>query len=83
MKADLPTNMGKHRNPSGKTTYVVDDTTNPINTPDNTPISIRAKAVRPDDVTAIGKPEDDRNYYYGGSDQGDDPNYDGFDDPSK
>ena len=76
-------NMGKHRGPDGQSTVVKDPTTNPINTPDNTPISIRGKAVRPEDVTAIGKPEDDRNYYYGGSEQGNDPNYDGVVDPNK
>lgn len=47
------------------------------------PVSIRAKAVRPDDVTAIGEDKNDRNYYYGGSSQGDDPNYDGTKDPNK
>ena len=76
-------NMGKHRGPNGKSTVVKDPTTNPLTDPSGKPISIRGKAVRPDDVTAIGKPEDDRNYYYGGSSQGDDPNYDGVKDPSK
>ena len=45
-----------------------------------TPVSIRAKAVRPEDVTAIGKEEDERNYYYGGSSQGFDDGYDGVKD---
>ena len=77
-------NMGKHR-PDGKSTLVKDNTTNPItnsNDPSK-PVSIRVKAVRPDDVTAIGRNPEERNYYYGGSSQGDDPNYDGTLDPNK
>ncbi len=83
-------NLGKHRgevadseplrfNPS---TVIKDDTTNAFknaNDPE-TPISIRGKAVRPEDVTAIGKEEDERNYYYGGSSQGTDDGYDGVKD---
>ena len=77
-------NMGKHR-PDGKSVLTEDATTNPLknsNNP-NMPVSIRGKAVRPDDVTAIGQDPEDRNYYYGGSGQGDDPDYDGVLDPSK
>ena len=74
-------NMGKHRNIVNedkanpkfeKTYYVEDERTNPI---DGT---IRAKAVRPDDI-----PEDateTRNFYYGGSTQGNDDGYDGVKD---
>ena len=75
-------NMGKHRN-GGKSTVVKDDTTNPFKTPAGEDVSIRGKAVRPEDVTAIGEEPEDRNYYYGGSSQGDDPNYDGVQDPDK
>ena len=77
-------NMGKHR-PDGKSTLTNDNTTNPLqNGTDSTkPVSIRTKAVRPDDVTAIGQDPKDRNYYYGGSSQGDDPDYDGVKDPNK
>ena len=59
-------NMGKHRMP-GLSSVTPDDTTNPLvngGDPD-TPVSIRGKAVRPDDVTATGEPEDVREYYYG------------------
>ena len=70
-------NMGKHRGADGKSTVTQDDTTNPINTLSGKAASIRGKAVRPEDVTAIGKDEDDRNYYYGGSTQGSDKGYDG------
>lgn len=77
-------NMGKHR-PDGKSTLTVDGTTNPLKngTDPSEPVSIRTKAVRPEDVTAIGEDKNDRNYYYGGSSQGDDPNYDGVKDPNK
>ena len=88
-------NMGKHRgevpnkDPQNSTGhkfnpsyYVKDDTTNEIENANDAsiPVSIRAKAVRPEDVTAV-KPgdEDDRNYYYGGSSQGYDDDYDGVD----
>lgn len=58
--------------------YVEEDArTNKITTPEGETVSIRAKAVRPDDVTAIGQDEADRNYYYGGSSQGGDEGYDG------
>lgn len=77
-------NMGKHRGETGKSTVVKNDKTNPINTPDGKTASIRGKAVRPEDVEGIGDPENQtepggngRNYYYGGSSQGGDPNYDG------
>ncbi|MBO6086768.1 leukotoxin LktA family filamentous adhesin, partial [bacterium] len=85
-------NLGKHRgevaneNPSNPTghkwnpsTVTEDNRTNPImNEAGTTTASIRGKAVRPVDVTAI-RPgeEDERNYYYGGSEQGGDPGYDG------
>ena len=74
-------NMGKHRgqNENGKfnlSTVTPDDSTNAIKNSDGENISIRGKAVRPDDVKGIGQDPDDRNYYYGGSSQGDDPNYD-------
>lgn len=77
-------NMGKHRN-GGVSTVVKDSTTSTLKNANNNdvPISIRTKAVRPDDVTAIGKNPEDRNYYYGGSEQGEDQGYDGFTDPSK
>ncbi len=61
--------------------YVEEDArTNKITTPEGETVSIRAKAVRPDDVTAIGQDEADRNYYYGGSSQGGDEGYDGVKD---
>ncbi len=80
-------NMGKHRgkvsnepkfNPSY---YTKDSTTNELTneTDPNTPISIRAKAVRPEDDIPEGHNADERNYYYGGSSQGDDEGYDGVD----
>ncbi len=71
-------NMGKHRGEDGKSSITPDDTTNKLTNPkgDDKDVSIRVEAVRPDDVTDIGQDENDRNYYYGGSGQGDDPNYD-------
>ncbi len=78
-------NMGKHR-PDGKSTVVEDPTTNPLNNPNGGTPSIRGKAVRPEDVDAIKEDPEDRNYYYGGSSQGNDPNYDGVNgsnDPDK
>ncbi|MBO8430754.1 leukotoxin LktA family filamentous adhesin, partial [Spirochaetes bacterium] len=77
-------NMGKHRGDDGKTSLTPDGSTNAIKTLDGGDASIRVKAVRPEDVEAVGgdptnmtSPNDDgRNYYYGGSGQGDDPNYD-------
>ncbi len=79
-------NMGNHRDPNGKSTVVMDPTTNPFENPNGNGVSIRGKAVRPDDVKAIGQDPDDRNYYYGGSSQGNDPDYDGVNgtnDPNK
>ncbi len=75
-------NMGKHRN-GGVSTVTADNKTNKIENASNSSIdiSIRGKAVRPDDVTAIGQDYNDRNYYYGGSSQGDDSNYDGVTGP--
>ena len=77
-------NMGKHRGEDGKSKVTKDDFTNSIKNLDGEEISIRGKAVRPEDVEAVGgDPENQtkpggngRNYYYGGSEQGDDPNYD-------
>ena len=71
-------NMGKHRGEDGKSSITPDDTTNKLTNPkgDDKDVSIRVEAVRPDDVTDIGQDENDRNYYYGGSGQGDDPDYD-------
>ena len=58
--------------------YVEEDArTNKMTTPEGETVSIRAKAVRPNDVTDIGLDESDRNYYYGGSSQGGDEGYDG------
>ena len=64
-------NMGKHRyddpnNPNGLSQVTKDPTTNPIvNAGDpDTPVSIRGKAVRPDDVNEIGQDEGLRSYYY-------------------
>ena len=82
-------NMGKHRGEDGKSTVTPDDFTNPIKNLDDENISIRVEAVRPEDVEAVGgNPEnqtgpgdDGRNYYYGGSEQGDDPDYDVDGDP--
>ncbi len=82
-------NMGKHRGEDGKSKVTKDDFTNSIKNLDGEDISIRGKAVRPEDVEAVGgdptnqtKPGGNgRNYYYGGSEQGDDPNYDVDGDP--
>lgn len=60
-------NMGKHRMP-GLSSVTPDDRTNTlVNTNPDTdkPVSIRGRAVRPDDVTATGEPEEVRIYYYG------------------
>lgn len=64
-------NMGKHRyddpnNPQGLTTVTKDDHTNKlVNAGDpETEVSIRGKAVRPDDVTEIGRDSVERDYYY-------------------
>ncbi len=75
-----PSNPSGHKfNPSY---FEEDSRTNKITnaTDSSKPVSIRAKAVRPEDVTAIGKEEDERNYYYGGSSQGFDDGYDGVKD---
>ena len=58
-------NMGKHRE-GGLTEVTKDSTTNTIvNAGDpDTPVSIRGKAVRPDDVTDIGQESNLRSYYY-------------------
>ncbi len=67
---------GKDRVP-GKSYYEEDSRTSKLENPTpDTDVSIRAKAVRPDDVTGIDRQEKERNYYYGGSSQGDEPNYD-------
>ena len=73
-------NMGKHRyddpnNPDGLSQVTKDPTTNPIvNAGDpDTPVSIRGKAVRPDDVTEIGQDEGLRSYYYWDQDGDGDP----------
>ena len=75
-------NMGKNRgkvdgtdkyNPS---TVTPDNRTNKITTEDGGAVSIRGKAVRPTDVTDIGRTEPERNYYYGGSSQGNADDYD-------
>ena len=91
--------MGKHRyndpeNPDGLSQVTPDDHTNPlVNAGDpDTPVSIRGKAVRPDDVEDIGQDTGLRDYYYwdqdgdgdpsnndpdpDGSGQKDDPTYD-------
>ena len=59
-------NMGKHRMP-GLSEVTPDDRTNPlVNGGDpEVAVSIRGRAVRPDDVTATGEPEGVREYYYG------------------
>lgn len=87
-------NMGKDRMP-GHSTVTVDNRTNKLTNPDGTTeVSIRGEAVRPYDVTDIGRDDSERNYYYGsdegmpdedkngtGSEQGGDPDYDGTDNP--
>ncbi len=84
-------NMGKNRMP-GHSTVTKHDGTNTITSPNGTTISVRGEAVRPHDVEGIGRNRIERNYYYGsdtgmtdpngtGSEQGDDPNYDGKDSP--
>lgn len=77
-------NTGKHRGENGKSSVTKDDTTNAISNTNGGDASIRVSAVRPDDVKEVGGATDNktapnkdgRNYYYGGSEQGDDPNYD-------
>ena len=73
-------NMGKHRyddpnNPNGLSQVTKDPTTNPIvNAGDpDTPVSIRGKAVRPDDVEDIGQDTGLRDYYYWDQDGDGDP----------
>ena len=58
-------NMGKHRE-GGLSEVTKDPTTNTlVNAGDpDTPVSIRGKAVRPDDVTEIGQESNLRDYYY-------------------
>ena len=58
-------NMGKHRN-GGLSEVTKDDHTNTlVNAGDpDTPVSIRGKAVRPDDVSEIGRNPVERIYYY-------------------
>ena len=58
-------NMGKHRE-GGLSEVTKDPTTNTlVNAGDpDTPVSIRGKAVRPDDVTDIGQESNLRSYYY-------------------
>ncbi len=83
-------NMGKHRG-NGLSEVTKDDHTNTlVNAGDpNTPVSIRGKAVRPDDVLEIGRDPIERIYYYAdidgdgnpdegsnGSGQKDDPTFD-------
>lgn len=83
-------NMGKHRG-NGLSQVTKDDHTNTlVNAGDpDTPVSIRGKAVRPDDVTEIDRNPVERIYYYAdidgdgepdegsnGSGQKDDPTYD-------
>ena len=78
-------NMGKHRyddpnNPQGLTTVTKDDHTNElVNAGDpKTDVSIRGKAVRPDDVSDIGRDTIERDYYYADLD-GDGKPDDGYD----
>ena len=73
-------NMGKHRyddpeNPNGLSQVTPDDHTNPlVNAGDpDTPVSIRGKAVRPDDVEDIGQDTGLRDYYYWDQDGDGDP----------
>ena len=74
-------NMGKHRyddpenNPNGLSQVTPDDNTNPlVNAGDpDTPVSIRGKAVRPDDVEDIGQDTGLRDYYYWDQDGDGDP----------
>ena len=83
-------NMGKHRG-NGLSEVTKDDYTNTlINAGDpDTPVSIRGKAVRPDDALEIGRDPIERIYYYAdidgdgnpdegsnGSGQKDDPTFD-------
>ncbi len=83
-------NMGKHRG-NGLSEVTKDDYTNTlVNAGDpNTPVSIRGKAVRPDDALEIGRDPIERIYYYAdidgdgnpdegsnGSGQKDDPTFD-------
>ena len=77
-------NMGKHRMP-GLTSVTKDDRTNTLTPIGDKPVSIRGRAVRPEDVTAIGRDPEERIYYYGkedgdpddasGSGQRDDPTF--------
>ena len=61
---------GSDRGEDGRSSYETDNRTNIITNPNDKSVSIRTKAVRKDDITAIDRTEDERNYYYGGSSQG-------------
>ena len=67
---------GGNRGEDGFSTVERNDLTNSMTNTNGNALSIRTKAVRRDDVTAIGRGEDERNYYSGGSMQGDDAGYD-------
>ncbi len=68
--------MGNDRN--GGPSFVEDDaSTNRLTNPSqDKEVSIRVKAVRPNDVEAAGHNRNERNYYYGGSSQGGNSDYD-------
>jgi hypothetical protein len=63
-------NMGPHRGTNADGTLKLssvtpDGNTNPLGSTNDATPSIRGRAVRPEDVTAIGREEEERNYYYG------------------
>lgn len=76
-----------HRGADGKSYFKENPATSKLKNgnDDTVPVSIRTSAVRPDDVKAIEEGPDPtrRIYYTGGSSQGDDPNYDGYDKNNK
>ena len=72
--------MGKDRNQEGKTYYTENEYTQKLSNSNSseTPVSIRAKAVREEDVEGVDAVADRRSYYTGGSSQGSDEGYDGI-----
>lgn len=68
-------NTGANRDENGFSTVEKDSKTNMIENPNGDAVTIRAKAVRKDDVSAIDREETERTYYSGGSAQGSDADY--------
>ena len=74
---------GPHRGEDGKSYFKANPSTSTLNNGEDPKkdVSIRVSAVRPEDVEAIeeGPDASRRIYYTGGSSQGKDPGYDGYD----